>query len=89
MCPKFISSATPESSSSDLTSIASVKVKLEGIVVGEDGAQSTNVAGTSLAARRVRYTLSPLAHSKSNQRISTNDIIAYVTEEGPKGRRIL
>jgi hypothetical protein len=59
-------------------------VKLEGIVVGEDGAQSTNVAGTSLTARRVRYTLSPLTHSKSNQRISTNDIIAYLTEEAPK-----
>ena len=80
----FISSVPPESSSSDLTSIASLKAKLEGMIIDEDGAKSTNVARISLAARRTRYNLSPLAYSKPNQRISANDITAYLAEEAPK-----
>jgi hypothetical protein len=54
------------------------------MIIDEDGAQSTNVAGTSFAAGQGRYNLPPLAYAKPNQRISTNDMIAYLAEEAPK-----
>jgi hypothetical protein len=54
------------------------------MIIDEDGSQSTNVAGTSFAAGQARYNLPPLSYAKPNQRISTNDMIAYLAEEAPK-----
>jgi hypothetical protein len=54
------------------------------MIIDEDGAQSANMAGTGLAVGQARYNLSPLAYSKPNQRIGTNDMIAYLAVEAPK-----
>jgi hypothetical protein len=80
----FISSAVPESSPYDLDSVAPVEAKLEGMVVDEGGAQSTNVAGTGLATRQARDNLLPLSYFKPTRRISTNDIMVYLAEEAAK-----